>query len=75
LDRLEAFVEREADTFWRGVERARKAKHSASSKRRPASRRYQSIFQGFGDLIGEQHLAILMFAIVVVYRYNDLRHA
>jgi hypothetical protein len=38
-DRLEALVEREADRFWRGVERAHKAKHSRKSARRPTSRR------------------------------------
>ena len=35
LDRLEALVEREADKFWRSVERAHKAKRSRKSTRRP----------------------------------------
>lgn len=38
-DRLEALVEREADRFWRGVERAHKAKRSKKSTRRPTSQR------------------------------------
>ena len=38
-DRLEALVEREADKFWRGVERAHKVKRSRASKRRSTSRR------------------------------------
>ena len=38
-DRLEALVEREATKFWRGVERAHKAKRSRNSMRRSTSRR------------------------------------
>jgi len=38
-DRLEALVEREANKFWRGVERAHKAKRSRKSTRRPTSQR------------------------------------
>jgi hypothetical protein len=39
-DRLEAMVEREATKFWRGVERAHKAKRSRESKgRRPPKAR------------------------------------
>jgi hypothetical protein len=38
-DRLEALVEREANKFWAGVERAHKAKRSRKSARRPAARR------------------------------------
>jgi hypothetical protein len=33
-DRLEAMVEREATKFWRGVERAHKAKRSKSNRRK-----------------------------------------
>jgi len=36
-DRLVAMVEREAARFWRGVERAHKAKSSKRSKQRPGS--------------------------------------
>ncbi|HKG99386.1 MAG TPA: hypothetical protein VKB08_01505, partial [Bradyrhizobium sp.] len=37
-DRLEAMVEREATKFWRGVERAHKAKRSKDSNRRQQSK-------------------------------------
>jgi hypothetical protein len=37
-DRLEAMVEREATKFWRGVERAHKAKRSKGSNRRKRSK-------------------------------------
>ena len=37
-DRLEAMVEREATTFWRGVVRAHKAKRSKNSTRRQRSK-------------------------------------
>jgi hypothetical protein len=37
--RLESLVEREADKFWRDVERAHKAKRSKKSTRRPTSQR------------------------------------
>jgi uncharacterized protein DUF6968 len=37
-DRLEAMVEREATRFWRGVERAHKAKRSKGSNRRKRSK-------------------------------------
>jgi hypothetical protein len=38
-DRLEALVEREANKFWRGVERAHKTKRLTQSTRRPTSQR------------------------------------
>ena len=36
-DRLEALMEREADKFWRGVERAHKAKTSTRRRRARAA--------------------------------------